>query len=377
MFQWARLGAFTALACAAALVACSDSGSGLSPTAASGTPAPVAKADSTTARSDTPASPTVNPALRGAAAFVRDTAPWSFDNAAGQIIKTDHFTIYTTCKAPAIMERLPGFMEAALHNYVSALVPLEYPDSSMESYFMANRSQWQQVSMQMLGARAKPLTQIQRGGFATMGRGFYFDIGAFDTLAVAGHEGWHQFTQRTFRESMPIWLEEGIATYMEGHRWQGGSPKFLPWANVERFDRLRDMASKKQLLSLQDLLGANSDRLISGGNSGVGLTYYAQLWALVHFLNEGENGKYHDALQRVVTDAAAGKLGQNVFAKLGTQANRPLARAVGPSVFLAYFDTDIGRVNVEYQAFVAKIAATGSREAVVEGRSPFQPRPGN
>lgn len=373
------LGTLTTLACiaAAALAACSNAGSSSSAPAAADTPASVAKAESATARPDN--SSTANPALRGAAAFVRDSHPWKFDGADGQIMKTDHFTIYTTCKAPAIMERLPGFMEAALHNYVSALVPLEYPDSSMESYFMATRAQWQQVSVQMLGARAKPLTQIQRGGFATMGRGFYFDIGAFDTLAVAGHEGWHQFTQRTFRESMPIWLEEGIATYMEGHRWQGGSPKFLPWANVERFDRIRDMASKKQLLSLQDLLAANSDRLIAGGggNASVGLTYYAQLWALIHFLNEGENGKYHDALQRVVTDAAAGKLGQTVFAKLGSQANRPLARAVGPSVFLAYFDTDIGRVNIEYQAFVAKIAATGSREAVVEGRSPFQPRPGN
>ena len=368
-----------ALACIAAamLAACSNSGSGSPPTAEADTPASVARADSTTSRTDT--STTASPPLRGAAAFVRDTAPWTFDNASGQIIKTDHFTIYTTCKAPAIMERLPGFMEAALHNYVSALVPLEYPDTSMESYFMATRAQWQQVSLQMLGTRARPLTQIQRGGFATMGRGFYFDIGAFDTLAVAGHEGWHQFTQRTFRETMPLWLEEGIATYMEGHRWQGGSPKFLPWANVERFDRIRDMASKKQLLSLQELLGASSDALLSGGgsNASVGLTYYAQLWALIHFLNEGENGKYHDALQRVVTDAAAGKLGQTVIAKLGQQANRPLARSAGPSVFLAYFDTDIGRANIEYQAFVARIAATGSREAVVEGRSPFQPRPGN
>src|SRR5436190_2226782 len=101
--QWTRVVAVVALAWAAALTACnsnSDSGS----TAAADTPAPVAKADSTTARTDP--TPTANPALRGAAAFVRDTAPWSFDNAPGQIIKTDHFTIYTTCKAPAIMERL-------------------------------------------------------------------------------------------------------------------------------------------------------------------------------------------------------------------------------------------------------------------------------
>jgi hypothetical protein len=313
--------------------------------------------------------------VRSSASVIRSVEGWNFDGTQGQHVKTDHFSFFITAKAPVIAERLPGFAEAALTHYTTAIAPLSMPDQRLETFLMASRQQWQSVALQVVGPRVTPFTAIRRGGFATMGRAFYFDIGAYDTLAVAAHEGWHQYTQRSFLETMPVWLEEGVATYMEGHKWDGGTPRFLPWANIERFDRLREVVATGELMNLTDLMAASPDQFVAnGGGSGRGITYYAQLWALMHFLNEGQGGKHREGLQRAVADAASGKMSKAIVTKLGNaQGARMLARQLGPTVFRTYFSDDLASANAEYMAFVRQIVAPGGREAIVAGTSPVTP----
>src|SRR6185503_10436721 len=85
-----------------------------------------------------------------------------------------------------------------------------------------------------------------------------------DTLAIAAHEGWHQYTQETFKHQLPIWLEEGIATYMEGYRSsRDAEPEFLPWANFERRDALRDAVRSKKLIGMDELLTRSPQSFLS------------------------------------------------------------------------------------------------------------------
>ena len=237
---------------------------------------------------------------------------------------------------------------------------------------MNNRPQWEAVTKQLMGDQADTLLKIPRGGYASRGFGVYYDIGLFDTLAIAGHEGWHQYTQRVFKDQLPVWLEEGVATFMEGHRWEENTPIFKPWANVQRFDQLRTAANKSGLLPLPDLLESRPQDFLDQTDDKV-LTFYSQIWALVHFLNEGEGGKYRASLRVLLEDAAQGRIRQTLAARLGERAaSSALVQRTGPGVFLAYFSEDLDAVASEYSAFLQQLVQTGARGPIVEGRSPVR-----
>jgi hypothetical protein len=277
-------------------------------------------------------------------------------------------------------------METALSHYRASFAGLPPPPGKLDTFVMATRGQWETLTRQLMGANAETYLRIQRGGYASGGRGVFYDIGVADTLSIAGHEGWHQYTQRTFAEQLPIWLEEGIATTMEGYRWDGLTPVFTPWSNTERFDQLRAAAAKDTLMPLLDIFDASPQELLtpaSLGDVGPGgtpprrgaeaaLTYYAQIWVLVHFLREGEGGKYRASLMQAAGDAAAGRMGRGIAQKLG---ERPARSAIltrkGPAVALTYFNDNLDELAQEYARFLEVVVRPGSRGPVVEGRSPF------
>lgn len=306
---------------------------------------------------------------------IRHVQPWSFDGESGQAVTTDHFQIYITEKNPMIAQRLPGFLEAALDHYTHALGTLPTPRDRMETFVMGSRAQWKRLVLTMLGNKGQAAaSSIQRGGMTFGGRAYLFDIGSADTLSLAAHEGWHQYTQRTFAEPLPVWLEEGIATYMEGHRWTGPSVTFSGWSNVERFDQLRMVVATRNVIALADLLTSSPNQLVEHGAAGDALTYYAQVWGLVHFLREGEGGRYRAGLQRLLSDASSGRMSQTVSIELRSQglpAPRALGQRVGSQVFQAYFGADVARIDAEYRAFIARATETGARQEVVAGVSPL------
>jgi len=307
------------------------------------------------------------------AAAVAST-PWTFESASGRQFTTTHFNIFTTEQGDAIVSRLPTFVESAIAHYTSAITALPEPAGRMNTYVMDTRAQWVRLTLLTFGEQGQRLIQIPRGGFAARGQAFLFDIGSGDTLLIAAHEGWHQYTQSTFRERLPIWAEEGIATFMEGHRWTGREVRFQPWFNVERFDHLRDAHAAGELLTLEELLTYTTDGLLVSADTRA-ITWYAQVWSLVHFLREGEGGKYRGAFARMLTDAAEGKLGQVVVAGVARRPDtRPalLAGQTGPAVFRAYFEPDLNKAQREYTAFVSKIVGSGARQNIVSGKSPLR-----
>ncbi len=305
---------------------------------------------------------------------------WPAGGSGGELISTAHHRIYSTVTNPVIDARLPAFLEDSLLHYRTAFSPirqpvlLPQPVRPITSYVMGSRNEWAKLTAQQLPPhRARRYLQIQRGGFAERGVGYYFDIGTQDTFAVAAHEGWHQYTQTTFRSRLAPWIDEGCATYCEGFRWSTTNRDravFAAWSNVERFDRLRDANRVGSLLSLRELLSARPEVLLAGSADAT-LDYYAQLWALIHFLVEGENGRYFPGLSRVLQDAASGKLRLNAPTPSGF-LNTSTTR--GQRLFIAYISPDLDRVSTEYAAFVERVVAPGSKQAIVAGKSPITHR---
>jgi hypothetical protein len=329
---------------------------------------------------------TAAPSVLNPATIVVSTEPWSYAGKRGQAIQTANYRFYVTESDPVLIGRLPLFMETALAFYRSSYPGLPAPPGKLDTFLMGTRGQWETLTRQLMGDSAETYLRIQRGGFASGGRGVYYNIGMADTLSIAGHEGWHQYTQRTFKEPLPIWLEEGIATTMEGYRWDGSTPVFLPWSNTERFDQLRSAAAKDELMPLLDIFDASPQELLAPlsmsdlkpgertprRGAEAALTYYAQIWVLVHFLREGEGGKYRAGLNELTADAARGRIGRRLSEKLGERpARAALMTRKGPAVALAYFDEDLDRLAQEYARFVEVVVRPGSRGPVVDGKSPF------
>jgi hypothetical protein len=301
--------------------------------------------------------------------------PWRFAAYDGWLITTPHYRIHTTLEYDHILQRLPIFMERAIGRYTTTLADLPQPRRPLETYLFHDRRQWLAKTRQILPDEAETFDALGRGGFTTRGIAvlYYIDHnGRFrDTFAIAAHEGWHQYTQSTFRQPLPIWLEEGIATYMEGHRWGEDAPRFLPARNWERRSALRRAIQAEALIPIDDLLTRTPQSFLEESKDRL-LTYYGQVWALTRFLSEGADGRYSDALAELLKDAAEGRLGRRLAASLSDAttdapaiARRPLhSRRValndlGPWLVTTYFDHDLAAFEEAYIAYARQLAEGG------------------
>lgn len=177
---------------------------------------------------------------------------------------------------------------------------------------------------------------------------------------------------------MPVWLDEGVACMMEGFRWDPqfpDHPRFMPWANLERFDQLREAYNTSTLMPIhtlltrrpQDLMGTSSGRSTTEPTA---LIYYAQVWALIHFLNEGQSGVYRPALEQMLSDTAEGSFREKLSADDLRLFN---TRRIGTGTLLSYLPTGttLSELDHQYQRFITQITRVGSRNKVVMGQSPI------
>ena len=120
---------------------------------------------------------------------VLSVEPWKFGETNGSIIRTQHYRVFTTSDRPIIRQVLPGFLEASLVQYRSALGDLPPPPVKLDTYLMHTRPEWAALTRALMQDRADIYLRIERGGFAAQGRGVYRDLGPLtDTLNLAALE---------------------------------------------------------------------------------------------------------------------------------------------------------------------------------------------
>lgn len=323
------------------------------------------------------ASPTVvtsEPAAPEAKVLVLSSEAWTVESVEGRLLTLPSYRFFTTSNKSYLTDNMPAFLETALTHYTSALGTLPPPRESMEVYLMDNRSQWEGMTRRFMGEDAGVYLRIQKGGFTSDGRAILYDIGRRDTFAITAHEGWHVYTQRTFRNALPVWMEEGLATYMEGFRWDPSAsdrPTFLPWANFERFDQLRRGVRTGSLMPLEKLVSSSPQELIAE-DANAALYYYAEVWALIHFLNEAEEGVYSTRLRELIADAATGRLVQRIQKELGQRAASSFVyRKRGVDLFSLYFGKTPKEFQPEFDAFLDRVIKTGTRQQIWQGKSPM------
>ena len=298
-------------------------------------------------------------------------AAWQFAEADGVLITTPNYRLYTTVDSATFLERLPVFYERALEHYTTALATLPKPTRKLESFLFLTRRQWQTKTREMLPDQADMFSNLGRGGFTTRGTSVLYYIDRYgyprDTFAIAAHEGWHQYTQQTFKHQLPIWLEEGVATFMEGYRPDSDQlPEFNPTVNYERRQTLRDALWSDDLIPLEQVLSRTPQHFLSEGKELL-LTYYAQVWALTRFLHEGESGRYRASLSQILVDAAEGRL----VGRMASSPYYPRRRGVtsgkiGQAVVQEYFNPDLAQFEQAFLSYIEDLAQQRS-----DGRGRF------
>jgi hypothetical protein len=303
---------------------------------------------------------------------------WPEGGGNGIIMRTPHYLLRLSLREEPFRDRIPDFMEACFTAYASALGPITNPDEPLEMYIFGERSLWEKWTRKKLGRDAEIYIGLGKGGYTTDSVSVLYDIGRFDTQTIAAHEGWHQFSQQTLQHPLPTWLEEGIACYMEGTRLSrdGGPSTFRPWRNFERWSELREAVRADELSPLGELLDGTPQEYLQDGKNSL-LTYYAQVWALVQFLRDGESGKYRESFSQLIQDAASGKLAGRLAASKSIIGKKGRERAVqlrtGNAVILEYFNPDFATFSDEYSTFVKAITARGAGDRIFRGEFPLLP----
>ena len=166
--------------------------------------------------------------------------PWGFADSPGELIKTDHFHIYTTV-GDAVYQHLMVKVLEATHTRVMLLNPkfVSPGGKAMDCYVFATRGQWESYTRARAGSNAPIYLQIASGGYCQEGVFAGYDIGRQQTLSVIAHEAWHQYSWFAFKSRLPAWLEEGLATQNEAMEWKGTEPTFRPEMNAFRYATLR------------------------------------------------------------------------------------------------------------------------------------------
>ena len=312
---------------------------------------------------------------------VVSTEPWTFGGFDGQLVTTPTHLLHLTLPEGRLQAALPIFTGTALRHYRSMLAEdseeglLDPPPERMSTFVFGTRPEWAAWTTWRLKRGAGLYLGIERGGYTIDAESVIWDIGRYDTLCMLAHEGWHQYTQSVFRHPLPAFLEEGLAAYAEGHRFRrsDAAPVFMPWRNLERYGQLRSSRYRGRLIDLDDLVAKPPQYFVAGSESGL-LTYYAQVWVLVHYLMEGEGGRYRDGLIKLVRDAVDGHIATSLYDadRAAGRRGRILGPNTGRDIIATYFDEDYSAFKAGYERFITRVVASGNGTKIWQGRSPVE-----
>jgi len=167
-----------------------------------------------------------------------------------------------------------------------------------------------------------------------------------DLAFVLRHEYVHALVKNTHAR-VPLWFNEGAAQYYSEYELSKDG-RMVSFG--ERHDRSLDALARRELLPLRTLLSIDYWSPYYHEREHRAL-FYAQSWALVHFLLSDKSGVRRAQLVRYL-EAAAGASSEESFRQA--------------------FQMDMGRMEGEFRTYVRAARYAGRRELLVE---PLPPAP--
>ena len=112
-------------------------------------------------------------------------------------------------------------------------------------------------------------------------------------LETLRHEGTHQFVMQFIGGTCPVWLSEGLAVFFQNARFVRGRLE-IGQVPLFRLGVLKKALKENRLIPLSRMLGMPGGDWAAAvrGSAPDKALQYQQAWAMVHFLEQGEGGKY-------------------------------------------------------------------------------------
>jgi hypothetical protein len=285
---------------------------------------------------------------------------WENEYGPGLKLTTAHYEIFTTLLEPLILRQVPGFVESAYRGYQGQLPEPIETKSKFTIYLFVTRKQWEDFTRSFAGARAEIYCKVKAGAYYLNGACVAYNIGRERTFSVLGHEGWHQFNSRHFTFRLPSWLDEGIATLFEVHKYKDGLFYFEPGRNGYRLGALKKTLINGNMIPLRELIGINPGEVLATDEDDIVLAFYCQSYALVRFLREDDYGKrlrdYHKMLLGGLNgDWPLSEADKRIAADRNIPRTVGWNHTVGRLLFEYYIGDDFDQIEKEYTAFCRKI----------------------
>ncbi len=276
--------------------------------------------------------------------------PWQLADRSGHRLLTGHYDVRTTIDDPVLLDAIPQVLETAYLYYRQLIPTAEPPSQPMRVYLFARRDEWAAFTRRLAGARAATLLKVRQGGYTEGGVAVIQYVSHAVTFPLLTHEGFHQYVHDCIGRPLPAWLNEGLATLCEGQRWSStGLREFDPWYNPARRNALAQAFMRDELIPLDELLAMNAGHVVGGPTRRIG-TYYAQVWALMLFLQESGEGRYAADFQRLLSTAGSEDL--RPHARAAGVRSRDGASDFGTLVFRAFITDELEAAGREYEDFI-------------------------
>ena len=278
--------------------------------------------------------------------------PWKDGGLSGQRIVTPHFELFTTVTDTEFVAALPRLLESA-HDQFEKTLPSPADNHRLTSYLFQSRPQWEHFCRERWPARSDVVTRIHLGGYTSGDTSASFFADRSTAIATLVHESWHQYVAARF-DSMPGWLHEGMACYFEAVEWDGATPRCGSVRNSFRLNSLRAALEPGRWRPLAELLDSRVADLLGSGDSCATHEYYAQVWALVVYLQHSGQNAHAQTLTTLFHDIADGSLRTKVSAWRVTSGVAPDIDYAA-AVFQTYFGSNLAPMDLALKQYAQKL----------------------
>ncbi len=290
---------------------------------------------------------------RGAGVTVE---PWATREPPAAVLRSAHYTIYSTLPPGNRRSALPQVLEGAYAQYQAVAPASSHDTRPMHGYVFAERAEWEQFTRFKTGNDARMYLKIPRGGYTLEDWFAVYSDSDSAVFSALAHEGWHQYAARHFKRRLPPFLEEGIACLFENVRLVQGLPRWDTSSNPTRARALA--AARGKLWPLGTLITLHAGNVVDLTQAEID-GFYAQNWAFARFLLEANGERYRPMLRALLAVAADGTLREPDGA---VPASREHWNSDGARALLEhYLRQDFPSIERAYAAFCAQVAEKSER----------------
>jgi hypothetical protein len=118
-------------------------------------------------------------------------------------------------------------------------------------------------------------------------------------LETLRHEGLHQAVYQRIGDTVPTWLNEGMAEWF-GYAMRTRRGFAMGLTDPRAVRRLQAAAQAGTLVPLSELLTMTGAEWNTRLNTGAAGAQYDQAWSIVHFLAYADNGRYQPLLDKLI-----------------------------------------------------------------------------